>query len=99
MACGKRLHGGIRMKEDSQERTRADALKQIVMLPALAAAFASGVAPALAADNKKQFHYQDTPGKNGQKCSACRFFKAPSGCSIVTGKISPNGWCVAWAKK
>lgn len=87
------------MKEDSQDRTRADALKQIVMLPALAAVLASGVAPALAADNKKQFKYQDKPGTNGQKCSQCRFFKAPSSCTIVTGKISPNGWCTAWAKK
>lgn len=87
------------MKEDSQDRTRADALKQIVMLPALAAVLASGVAPALAADNKKQFKYQDKPGTSGQKCSQCRFFKAPSSCTIVTGKISPNGWCTAWAKK
>ena len=87
------------MKEDFREHTRAEALKQIIMLPALAAVLASGVAPAIAADNKKQFKYQDKPGKNGQKCSGCRFFKAPSSCTIVTGKISPNGWCTAWAKK
>ena len=87
------------MKEDFQNRTRADALKHIVMLPALAAVLASGAAPALAADNKKQFKYQDKPGKSGQKCSGCKFFKAPSSCSVVTGTISPNGWCVAWAKK
>lgn len=87
------------MKEDSQNRTRADALKQLVVLPALAVALAGGALPAVAADNKKQFKYQDKPGKNGEKCSQCRFFKAPSSCSIVTGKISPNGWCIAWAKK
>jgi High potential iron-sulfur protein len=77
---------------------RSDAIKTLVILPALAATFSASV-PAEAADNKKQFHYQDKPGKNGQKCSGCRFFKAPSACSIVTGKISPNGWCIAWAKK
>lgn len=87
------------MKEESQDRTRAEALKQIVLLPALAAALAGGAIPAIAADNKKQFKYQDTPGKNGQKCAGCKFFKAPSSCSVVTGKISPNGWCIAWAKK
>ncbi|MDQ2993133.1 MAG: high-potential iron-sulfur protein [Candidatus Eremiobacteraeota bacterium] len=53
---------------------------------------------ARAADNKKQFKYQDKP-KGGHKCSGCRFFKAPHGCTIVTGNISPNGWCNAWAKK
>ncbi|MBV8639165.1 MAG: high-potential iron-sulfur protein [Candidatus Eremiobacteraeota bacterium] len=87
------------MKDDSQNRTRADALKQIVLLPALAAALAGGALPAVAADNKKQFKYQDKPGKNGEKCSTCSLFKPPSSCSVVTGKISPNGWCVAWSKK
>jgi hypothetical protein len=79
--------------------TRRDALKQILVLPALAGALAAGeAAPALAVDNKKQFHYQDTPRKN-QKCSGCRFFRAPKACKIVTGTITPNGWCIAWAKK
>lgn len=87
------------MKEDSQDRTRAEALKNIVMLPALAAMLAGGALPAVAADNKKQFKYQDKPGKNGQKCSGCRFFRAPKSCTIVTGTISPDGWCIAWAKK
>jgi hypothetical protein len=54
---------------------------------------------AQAADNKKQFKYQDKPGPGGKKCSQCRFFRPPHGCSIVTGTISPNGWCIAWAKK
>lgn len=87
------------MKEDSQDRTRAEALKQLVMLPALAAVLAGGALPAEAADNKKQFHYQDKPGPGGKKCSGCRFFRKPSACSIVTGKISPDGWCIAWAKR
>ncbi len=86
------------MKEPSDSVTRRGALKQIV-LPALAAAFAATALPAQASDNKKQFHYQDKPGPAGKKCSNCRFFRAPSGCSIVTGKISPDGWCIAWAKR
>jgi hypothetical protein len=36
--------------------------------------------------------YQDTP-KNDQKCSKCTYFQPPEGCSVVTGKISPQGWC------
>ncbi len=86
------------MKKSSDSVTRRGALKQIV-LPALAAAFAATTLPAQAADNKKQFHYQDKPGPGGKKCAGCRFFRAPKGCSIVTGTISPDGWCIAWAKR
>lgn len=84
---------------NNEKLTRGDALKQIVILPALAGVLSlADVAPALA-DNKKQFKYQDKPGKNGQKCSGCRYFKPPHSCKIVTGTISPNGWCIAWSKK
>ncbi len=86
--------------DSSSKPTRLEALKQLVVLPVLAGVLAlTATSIADAADNKKQFKYQGTPGKNGQKCSGCRFFKKPSGCSIVTGKISPNGWCIAWAKR
>jgi hypothetical protein len=86
------------VRKSSDFVTRGGALKAIV-LPALAAVFAAGALPAEAADNKKQFHYQDKPGPGGKKCAGCRFFRAPHGCTIVTGTISPNGWCIAWAKK
>jgi hypothetical protein len=85
--------------DSSKSQTRKEALRTLIVLPALAGAVALGTGMADAADNKKQFQYQGTPGKNGAKCSQCRFFKPPSGCSIVTGTISANGWCVAWAKK
>lgn len=80
--------------------SRREALRQILVLPALAAALSGGeLAPALAADNKRQFRYQDHPSSKGQKCSGCRFFRKPDRCSIVTGKISPNGWCIAWVRR
>jgi hypothetical protein len=80
--------------------TRREALKHIIVLPALAGALAAGEgAIADASDNKKQFRYQDHPGPKGQKCSQCRFFREPGACKIVTGKISPNGWCFAWSKR
>ncbi|HTV91441.1 MAG TPA: high-potential iron-sulfur protein [Verrucomicrobiae bacterium] len=85
--------------DSSKSQTRRDALRTLIVLPALAGAIALGTATADAADNKKQFHYQDKPGPGGKKCAGCRFFKAPHGCSIVTGTISPNGWCIAWAKR
>lgn len=85
--------------DSSKNQTRKEALRSLIVLPALAGALALGTGIADAADNKKQFKYQDKPGPSGKKCSQCRFFKAPHGCSIVTGTISPSGWCIAWAKK
>jgi hypothetical protein len=45
-------------------------------------------------------HYQPTP-KDGQKygarCVTCMHFEAPSTCKIVSGVVSPQGWCTAYA--
>ena len=46
----------------------------------------------------KQVQYQETP-KDGAKCSTCVNFEAPAACKIVSGKISPEGWCIAYAPK
>jgi hypothetical protein len=77
--------------------SRGLALKGLAALPFAALAAGAVLSPAQAADNKKQFKYQDKPGPKGQKCAGCRFFRKPNACTIVTGKISPNGWCIAWA--
>ena len=77
---------------------RGLALKKLAALPLAALAVGATLSAAQAADNKAQFKYQDKPGPKGQKCSGCRFFRKPNGCTIVHGKISPNGWCIAWAK-
>jgi hypothetical protein len=42
--------------------------------------------------------YQPTP-KDGAKCSTCVNFDPPAACKIVAGKISPEGWCIAYAPK
>lgn len=42
--------------------------------------------------------YQLQP-HDGQKCATCIQFIAPEACNLVEGKISPEGWCVLWAKK
>ena len=36
--------------------------------------------------------YQRTPNR-GERCAGCTHFLEPNGCEIVTGAISPNGWC------
>jgi hypothetical protein len=42
--------------------------------------------------------YQDKPDGD-KRCSNCLNFVPPSGCAIVEGTISANGYCMAWAKK
>jgi hypothetical protein len=42
--------------------------------------------------------YQDTP-KGDQACENCSLFEAPSSCKTVDGTISPQGWCMVYAKK
>ena len=42
--------------------------------------------------------YQDAP-KNGQQCSTCSHFVAPSSCAIVADPIKPEGWCQFYAAK
>jgi high potential iron-sulfur protein len=41
---------------------------------------------------KADADYQATP-KNDQQCSECTKFQPPQSCSVVTGTISPKGWC------
>jgi hypothetical protein len=36
--------------------------------------------------------YQNTP-KGLFSCAACTFFIRPRSCKVVSGNISPNGWC------
>jgi hypothetical protein len=43
-------------------------------------------------------HYQDTP-KGKAECDTCVSFLAPSGCKLLTGKVSPSGWCMLYAAK
>ena len=48
--------------------------------------------------SKAAMKYQDKPNGD-QKCSNCLQFVAPDGCKVVEGKISPDGYCIAWVKK
>jgi len=60
---------------------------------------------ALAADNasdrklrKQDVQYRDAP-KGDQRCDKCSNFVTPSGCRVVAGGISPNGWCLLFKPK
>ena len=47
---------------------------------------------------QKAVKYQDTP-KGDQTCENCALFEAPSSCKTVEGPVSPQGWCMVYAKK
>ncbi len=57
----------------------------------LASAQGAKIAPTVA-------HYQDTP-KGKAACDGCTSFIAPSACKVVSGAISPSGWCMLYAAK
>ena len=42
--------------------------------------------------------YQPTP-KGAAKCVTCTQWQGPDACKVVSGKISPNGWCSIYVKK
>jgi hypothetical protein len=44
----------------------------------------------------QQAQYQGTP--NGiYSCGMCTLFEPPNGCKVVSGEISKDGWCKAFA--
>ena len=85
-------------------RTRRHAPSRRRVLEEIAL-FGGGVAlltgPAQAADAKvspSTVGYQTSP-KGDAKCSTCTNFQSPSACKLVSGSISPEGWCSLYAKK
>jgi hypothetical protein len=74
--------------------------RRLIMRAGLAAVGGLVVATAEAQEKiaQAQVQYQATP-KDGNKCSTCVNFEAPAACKIVSGSISPNGWCIAYAPK
>lgn len=58
-----------------------------------------GTRPAEAAKApQKVVKYQDTP-KGDQRCENCLQFVAPDSCKTVDGTVSPQGWCMVYARK
>jgi hypothetical protein len=65
---------------------------------ATGAAIIGTTRPAYAKVPQKAVKYQDTP-KGDQTCDNCALFEAPSSCKTVDGTVSPQGWCMVYAKK
>jgi hypothetical protein len=92
------------MTDSSKCVTRKEALTNLLVLPALAGTLAVGATTIARADSRDTLKYQSTP-KDGLKCSACALFvpgksaTADGTCKVITGSISPNGWCTAFSRR
>lgn len=89
--------------ERNNDQSRRGVLRAGLMMIGGAAAIATTVSVARAADDDSKVdqatvQYQQTP-KDGAKCSGCVNWVAPNACKVVKGTINPEGWCVAYAPK
>jgi hypothetical protein len=86
---------------DDRKTSRRSILKFAGLLAGASLASAvPGVPDALAQQkaSKDAMRYQDKP--NGEMtCSNCLQFEPPKSCKVVEGDVSPEGYCIAWAKK
>ncbi|HET7268375.1 MAG TPA: high-potential iron-sulfur protein [Oleiagrimonas sp.] len=85
-------------------RYLAVAAGSAVGLPVLTQAATKASDPVGGPVAKSAVQYQDHPSGTSA-CATCANFiagKSPAGpghCAIVSGKISPKGWCLAYAAK
>lgn len=88
----------------SKSLSRRSFIGGIVVLPALAAAFAGRAAADSSKASQASMHYQTTPN-GSMHCSECKFFvpgqdaQSNGSCQVVDGSISPNGYCIAFTSK
>jgi hypothetical protein len=69
--------------------------------PALLVTSAAGLATSAYGADKADpnlVQYRAQPN-NGAKCADCVNFEQPTSCKAVAGTISPNGWCLLFARK
>ena len=86
--------------DDNRKLLRRSMLRGTALLATavLAARLMPGEALAQQKASQDAMKYQDKPSGD-KRCSNCLNFIASSGCAIVEGTVSPNGYCLAWAKK
>jgi hypothetical protein len=75
---------------------RRSALKRFAataLFSGLGALFCASAAQAKS--SKAATAYRGSP--NGrERCANCSWFEAPSGCGVVKGPVTANGWCNLW---
>jgi hypothetical protein len=88
----------------SDRISRKSVFINLLSLPLAVAAVAAVSAPSDAKTAPAAVQYVPK-SKNGKFCKDCRFYVAakaaakPGTCTIVSGPIAPQGYCVAYAAK
>ena len=78
--------------------------RDIILLAATGVAAISvgghAITPAFASSkmSQKDVQYQAKP-KGAARCDGCIQWQPPAACKLVTGIISPAGWCAIYAPK
>ena len=87
--------------DDNRKLSRRSVLRGAALLTSAAltaSMMSSKEAFAQQKASKEAMKYQDKPSGDKQ-CSNCLNFIPSISCAIVEGTVSPNGYCLAWAKK
>jgi hypothetical protein len=82
--------------------TRRQVLGRAAVAAGLAGAASAGLShQAVAAAIKLRqgdIGYQPSP-KGNARCELCANWQAPNACKVVSGVISPSGWCSLYVRK
>jgi hypothetical protein len=72
--------------------------RRLLLVAGGGAALAAVAAPAAAATKMapSAVGYRAKP-QGAARCDGCTQWQAPGACKIVSGTISPNGWCTLYA--
>jgi hypothetical protein len=83
---------------DRRAHSRRELLGNLALVLGGAALLTAVAGPAAAKVGPQDVGYQPTP-KGAARCDNCLQWQAPNACKVVSGKISPTGWCSIYARK
>lgn len=81
-------------------RSRRELLGGLALAAGGAAVLGAVLAPGVAAAkvSQKDVGYKPTP-KGASRCDNCLQWQPPNACKVVSGVISPQGWCSIYVHK
>ena len=85
---------------DIKSRSRRQFFGDLAFVVGGATLLAAVTAPQSAAAKvaPQDVAYQPTP-KGASRCDNCVQWQAPNACKVVSGNISPRGWCSIYVRK
>jgi hypothetical protein len=84
------------MVEEGVDGSRRKLIRVLVKVVSAGLVLRISQAEASEKMTRQQAEYQDTP-KDIYSCAVCTLFEPPKYCKVVTGEVSKDGWCKAFA--